>query len=178
MYYDDLSPYAYFAPEEGDNFTEVETGTRFVTARCAYQRLNVGWLESGRPWTSGPAPAAFTSELLTVLKAQAVNGTLGLHECDLCAEPLDDAHPWYVPRPGHRRASAGADEIRVPGAPGTAYAAPSLIGHYVLDHGYLPPREFIDAVLAFDLRDRSTAYPWIAFPWIPDDAELYDAAIE
>ncbi|MFF0476441.1 hypothetical protein [Streptomyces sp. NPDC004284] len=48
----------------------------------------------------------------------------------------------------------------------------------MVDHGYLPPREFIEAVLAFDLQDRSAAYPSIAFPWIPDDAELYDAGFE
>ncbi|MFV2117069.1 hypothetical protein ACE14D_00860 [Streptomyces sp. Act-28] len=178
MYYDDLSPYAYPITEDGDVFTEVSSGVRFVTVRDAYRRLNIGWLETGRPWTAGPAPAEFASKLLTVLGEQTVNQALGVHECDLCPEPLDDAHPWYEPRPGHRRASAGTGEIRVPGAPGTAYAAPCLIGHYVLNHSYLPPREFVDAVLAFDLRNRSTMYPWIAFPWIPDDAELYDARFE
>ncbi|MFE0643048.1 hypothetical protein ACFW2Y_15735 [Streptomyces sp. NPDC058877] len=176
MYYADLSPYAYPVTEDGDVFTEVSTGVRFVTVRNAYRRLSIGWLEVGRPWTAEPAPAEFRSKLLVVLEEQAVNQTLGLHGCDLCPEPLDGARPWHEPRPGHRCASAGTGEIRVPGTPGTAYAAPSLIGHYVVDHGYLPPREFVDAVLAFDLRDRSTAYPWIAFPWIPEDAEPYDAS--
>ncbi|MFB6837415.1 hypothetical protein [Streptomyces sp. NPDC056361] len=178
MFYDDLSLYAYCIAEDGDVFTEGGPGVRFVTVRDAYRRLNVGWLEAGRPWAAGPVPEEFTSKLLTVLEEQAVNQALGLHECDLCPELLDDARPWYEPRPGHRCASAGAGEIRVPGEPGTAYAAPSLIGHYVLDHGYLPPQEFVDAVLAFDLEDRSTAYPLIAFPWIPADAELYDALLE
>ncbi|MFJ9799918.1 hypothetical protein [Streptomyces sp. NPDC101145] len=178
MFYDDLSPYTYWAADAGDVFTEVGTGTRFVTVRDAYRRLNVGWLEADRPWTAGPVPARFASGLLALLEAQAVNEALGLHECDLCPEPLDDAHPWYEPRPGHRCASAGTGEIRVPGAPGTAYAAPSLIGHYVLDHGYLPPREFVDAVLAFGLRDRSAAFPSFAFPWMPDGATVYDALNE
>lgn len=101
------APYAYLAAEDGDAFEEVGSGVRFVTVRDAYRRLNIGWLETGRPRATGPTPAKFASKLLTVLEERAVNQTLGVHECDLCPEPLDDAHPWYEPRPGHRRASAG-----------------------------------------------------------------------
>ena len=36
------------------------------------------------------------------------------------------------------------------GATGRVYAAPTLIWHYVTEHGYRPPDEFIDAVLADD----------------------------
>ncbi|MGW1507450.1 DUF7919 family protein [Streptomyces mirabilis] len=105
--------------------------------------------------------------------------TARLHYYDLCPTPLDDSHPWFSPRPGNRRASAGTGEIRVPGPPGIAFAAPQLIGHYVADHSYLPPRRFVDAVFAFDLQGTSsTSYPWITFPWIPDDADLCDARVE
>lgn len=98
---------------------------------------------------------------------------LGLHECDLCSTPLPDLHPGYAPRPGHRRASLGTGEIRVPGTPGTAFAAPRLIGHYVADHAYLPPRPFVDAVLAFDpYGPWPVRFPGIGFPWIPDTAIL------
>ena len=31
------------------------------------------------------------------------------------------------------------------------YIAPSKIIHYILSHNYLPPKQFIDAVIAFDL---------------------------
>ncbi|MCZ0990755.1 hypothetical protein [Streptomyces diastatochromogenes] len=171
MFYEDLSPYAYW--DEGDQFSDVTDGMRFVSFRPLYARLNVGWLEAGRPWSSGPAPQDFTDRLLAILGAQEVNAMLGLHACDLCATPLPDSHPWYVPRPGHLRASAGTGEIRVPGPRGTAFAAPLLIGHYVADHGYLPPRPFIDAVFAFDPYGPWPArFPGIRFPWIPDDAVL------
>jgi hypothetical protein len=33
---------------------------------------------------------------------------------------------------------------------GRVYAAPSLVHHYVIAHGYRPPDEFIAAVLAWD----------------------------
>jgi hypothetical protein len=41
----------------------------------------------------------------------------------------------------------GAAEIHVDGDDGSAYAAPSLIVHYVREHGYRPPRQFRAAVL-------------------------------
>ncbi|MFF0476442.1 hypothetical protein [Streptomyces sp. NPDC004284] len=116
MYYDDPSPYAYLTAEDGDVFTEVGTGLRFVTVRDAYRRLNIGWLETGRPWPAGPAPSEFTPKLLTVLETQAVNEALGLHECDLCPEPLDDARPWHEPRRG---TGAPAPVRARPGCPGS-----------------------------------------------------------
>jgi hypothetical protein len=38
-------------------------------------------------------------------------------------------------------------EIRAVGSDGTRYAAPTLIGHYVKSHRYVPPRGFVDAVM-------------------------------
>ncbi|MFB7939234.1 hypothetical protein [Streptomyces sp. NPDC056049] len=38
MYYDDLSPDAYRITEDGEVFTEVSSGVRFVTVRDAYRR--------------------------------------------------------------------------------------------------------------------------------------------
>ncbi|WP_456044162.1 DUF7919 family protein [Streptomyces rubiginosohelvolus] len=43
----------------------------------------------------------------------------------------------------------GSAEIRVMGH-GVAYAAPELVAHYVEAHGYLPPIEFMEAVLSSD----------------------------
>jgi hypothetical protein len=49
-----------------------------------------------------------------------------------------------VPLPG----TTGNGEIRVIATAGaTTYVAPVLVLHYVVAHGYLPPQEFIDAVL-------------------------------
>jgi hypothetical protein len=44
--------------------------------------------------------------------------------------------------------SLGSAEIRVPGSGGRIYAAPDLIYHYVEAHGYRPPDEFVEAVMA------------------------------
>ncbi|MFE6782041.1 hypothetical protein ACFVFF_07250 [Streptomyces sp. NPDC057680] len=171
MFYADLSPYDY--SDEGETFTDVTDGMRFVAFQPAYERLNIGWLEAGFSWTSGQASQDFGRRLLAVIDAQQVNAMLGLHECDLCPTSLPDTHPWYTPRPGDRRASAGTGEIRVPGSPGTVFAAPSLIGHYVVDHGYMPPQQFVEAVLAFDLYGAwPPKCPGIRFPWVPEEAVL------
>ncbi|MFD8518609.1 hypothetical protein ACFV2D_01100 [Streptomyces capillispiralis] len=171
MFFEDLGRYPH--RDGDDTFTDLTDGMRSVGFRPDYARLTVGWPAAGHRWTTGPAPAGFTDRLAAVLDAQQVNAVLGLHECALCPTPLPDAHPWYTPRPGHLRASAGTGEIRVPGTPGTVFAAPHLIGHYVADHGYLPPRPFVEAVLAFDPYGPWPArFPGIRFPWIPDDATL------
>jgi hypothetical protein len=39
----------------------------------------------------------------------------------------------------------GNGEIRVPGANGLVYAAPTLICHYIDEHEYGPPEDFLHA---------------------------------
>jgi hypothetical protein len=46
------------------------------------------------------------------------------------------------------RLELGNGEIRVIGSAGKVYASPVMIYHYMSEHNYLPPQEFIDAVLA------------------------------
>ncbi|MCC9312328.1 hypothetical protein LN042_35625 [Kitasatospora sp. RB6PN24] len=171
MFYPDLTPYSYL--DHGrDTFTDMTTGYRFVSFKAPYTRINIGWLDANKPWTAGPVPAAFAEKLQAILAIQAVNECLGYHDCDLCPElPRPDEQTWR--RLGHIRACSGNGEIRLPAQQGAAYAAPRLVGHYVLDHGYQPPEDFIDAVLAFDL-DGHSEPSWARFPWIPPDAEVLD----
>lgn len=48
----------------------------------------------------------------------------------------------------------GSAEIRVKAKDGRIYAAPNLIYHYVAEHDYDPPKEFIEALLQRSLRRR------------------------
>lgn len=41
----------------------------------------------------------------------------------------------------------GNGEIRVKSENGTIYSAPALLLHYIAEHQYKPPEEFISAVL-------------------------------
>ncbi|MFJ2598217.1 hypothetical protein ACIO3M_35655 [Streptomyces erythrochromogenes] len=78
MFYEDLSPYAY--TDDGDVFDDPADGMRFVGLQPDCARLNIGWLDGGRPWTRGPAPAPFSDRLQAVLGAQQINVRLGHHD--------------------------------------------------------------------------------------------------
>jgi hypothetical protein len=93
--------------------------------------LNVGWLANGKLYPRGPVPAQLVAAL-RALAESPVNLRRGFHVCDL--------------RPSRNVRPRGNGEVRVRSAAGVTYAAPALIWHYVADHEYLPPREFIDAV--------------------------------
>jgi hypothetical protein len=42
----------------------------------------------------------------------------------------------------------GDAEVRVTGRDGKVYAAPNLLYHYIEKHGYKPPDEFVEALMA------------------------------
>jgi hypothetical protein len=56
----------------------------------------------------------------------------------------------------------GNAEIRVPAGDGVVFAAPTLIGHCVRDHGYCPPAVFISGLLAFRRGTADLAEGWFA----------------
>jgi hypothetical protein len=107
----------------------------------------VGWLDASKPFAQGHVPRAFV-ERLRGLCQTGVNKTRGYYQCSLC--PVDRSETALAPT----RISApdgdfyvGHAEIRVSGA-AARYAAPDMVIHYVTDHGYRPPRAFVDAVLS------------------------------
>src|SRR5262249_8758090 len=70
----------------------------------------------------------FRAKLQQVRSVECSFVTWGYHECEFC---------------GKARSSS---EFEVPGL-GVVYCAPDMITHYVEEHEYRPPQEFIDAVL-------------------------------
>lgn len=124
-YFEDLSPYTYGPEERGDT-------------------VNVGWLEKGHPYVTGETSQEFRDKL-ALLCGQAGRRrrgtelihviTCGIHRCEFCS-------PGGSP-PG------SSTEIRVRRG-NRVYAAPQLLHHYVIAHGYQPPSEFIAAVLDWD----------------------------
>ncbi|MFH8981160.1 DUF7919 family protein [Streptomyces varsoviensis] len=120
-YYADLSPYEYSDP--------------------APPALNIGWLSSEHDYPRGLAPNGLVARLRTLAK-NLENVYRGVHFCELC--PTLDAAREHLHSEG---LSLGTGEIWVTGSNGVTYAAPSLIIHYIVDHGYLPPEEFRTAVM-------------------------------
>ena len=123
MYFEDLSDYAY--------------------GRGSFYRpktKNIGWLEGCHSYQQAPA-SEHMLEVLWQYCSISVAQTRGIHECDLCSD-LDS----YVASRNGKKLLLGSSEIRVFGADGIIYAAPTLIYHYVSVHQYSPPDEFVQAL--------------------------------
>lgn len=130
MYCQDLTRYQYWLVE-GDPPT-----------------LNIGWLDSAHEYPRGQVPEPFLGQLWIFCQS-LVNQTRGLHECELCVERKLGVRL----QGGDEQIWLGSAEIRIFAPDGTAYAAPNMIYHYVVDHHYLPPEVFIRAVLDGPLPD-------------------------
>jgi hypothetical protein len=84
--------------------------------------VNVGWLDAEHAFPKGQAP----DHLVAGLARRAEHPdqlTRGYHYCELCQE------------------ARGNGEIRVRDDT-RIYAAPTLVVHYITEHGYLPPEDF------------------------------------
>ncbi|MFB8242828.1 hypothetical protein ACFC58_40465 [Kitasatospora purpeofusca] len=122
-YYPDGSPYVYRAPTEG--------------------MVNIGWLDRAHEYQRGEVPEEVVDGLLRLI-TEPDNQTRGLHECHFCGVIF-----LMVDNPHAKNGASlmGSAEIHVRGSSDdTVFAAPTLVIHYVLEHGYRPPDEFLDAV--------------------------------
>jgi len=132
MYIPDLATCEYFIESEGGS-----------------SPLCIGWLDSEYPYNQGPVPAEFVSRLWIFCR-NSLFYTLGYHRCSLCR---DAKVSGALIRYKGEELKLGSADIRVVGKDGTVYAAPNMIFHYVVDHLYQPPDEFIQAVLQGPLPD-------------------------
>jgi hypothetical protein len=115
---------AYFA--DLDTTTQISTGSH-VRA--------IGWLSAERSYRTGPVSQVFIDRLRSFchrwgesVRALGWPVFAGPHTCELC---------------GDFRASGN---FGVP-AGAILFVAPEMVAHYVEKHGYLPPQEFVAAVL-------------------------------
>ena len=125
-YFQDLTPYVYYKPEPNT--------------------LNIGWLSGDQRYLKGKPTREFKDKLFAhCLDLYVIHIARGFHQCEFCKVSVDE---WMKPRYGDKAhwLSLGDGEIRVIGK-SVIYAAPTLIYHYVVEHRYKPPEEFIQAVL-------------------------------
>jgi len=110
-------------------------------ARLGLDPLAVGWLRRGQTFGTGPVPEEFAPALLEFcLDRHTVCARPGSLPCPLCGQRVEP-----VDLDGEI-AQFGVAEIRVLGRE-DIFAAPTLVHHYVVEHGYRPPDVFIRAVL-------------------------------
>jgi hypothetical protein len=101
----------------------------------------VGWLE--RPgFPTGAVPRECIGSLVAALHGGIFrDGSRGIHGCTLCGQE-SPAVRWKrrkFPLQGHGHYLVQLGQV--------VYMAPALLLHYVLDHGYCPPDEFLVAVM-------------------------------
>jgi len=115
-----------------------------------YVARNVGWLAPGHHFPTGDAPKDFIDELGALCAGYRYAQTRGFHDCtfDHGNDDLDHSLYGLTVTIDGEKVALGSAEIRVVAEDGTVLIAPNLILHYVTYHRYLPPREFIEAVLA------------------------------
>ncbi len=146
MYFADLSPYSYFPRATAEDQPPV---------------LNVGWLDAQHPFPTGDVLSTFVERLWEYCRIK-VEATRGLHDCELCRQPEPGKH---ATRDGETL-WLGSAEVRVFGN-GVVFAAPNLIYHYVVDHHYLPPEDFVRAVLEGTPRPGSPEYAALVAEYDP-----------
>lgn len=95
----------------------------------------VGWLENGKEFTTGNAPINIIERVYEFSRMPEMYQTyFGYHQCDFCE---------FV------NIELGAKTIMIV-YKSKVYFCPALITHYMDSHSYLPPSEFIEAVLNYD----------------------------
>jgi hypothetical protein len=108
--------------------------------------VNIGWLDAAEPYTTGDVPAEFVERLVELCR-NSVNRTRGWHYCNLCPKPAESFPQPITVKSPTGDFPVGFGEIRVQSKDGVRYAAPDLVAHYVVEHHYRPPEQFVHAVL-------------------------------
>ncbi|WP_456154800.1 DUF7919 family protein [Wenjunlia vitaminophila] len=131
-YFEDLSRYAYLPG----------------TVPLGIVALNVGWLSSLESFRQGTPPEDFLDALrdLCLLYRRAV--TRGWHACNF-EDCIEKAEPPILRKDDGNVCCLGSAEVRVIDGDGRWLIAPNMVYHYVAEHRYLPPGEFVEGVLAF-----------------------------
>ena len=103
--------------------------------------LAVGWLATGTEFEKGSVPLKLI-EMLKELAFMPNLATLGIHPCDFCDNDPDFVA--LIDEKGWRHSLGSSVSYVADGK--KAFVVPNLIYHYVKDHDYLPPQEFIDTL--------------------------------
>ena len=116
--------------------------------------IAVGWLDRAHPYAVQTPSHHFLTRL-QVFCTHINISSMGIHECEFCPQLISTI---YVQN-GRQRQQLGSGIMLAFGQRNRIYAAPDLVYHYVRDHQYAPPNEFVQAILRGPL---PTARPYRA----------------
>lgn len=128
--------------------------------------LAIGWLEEGHDYSINEEILDGFIEALKYIiensKPNMIFQYFGIHDCELChkdkektkalsrqefIEKYGDGTKYEKPQKIIRTEdSKRHHNIFIHGKNDIVYAAPELLLHYVVDHGYVPPMEFQESV--------------------------------
>ena len=115
--------------------------------------LNIGWLGSGMSYSTGETSSDFVEKIKRLIINSETSSfkpivwrCRGQDRCPVC--DLQD----LVLGDGRNIEVLGSSELFIPSSlqNNLYFVSPSLIYHFILEHAYLPPSQFIDSVMAID----------------------------
>jgi hypothetical protein len=108
----------------------------------------IGWLDPEITYPKGKVSEVFI-EKLELFCSYPMIMTFGIDWCHIC-NPSDEPISFVKAklRSGKEIQLFGEYDLRIPSPDGTKiYATSDFILHFVTKHEYLPPQEFVDAVM-------------------------------
>lgn len=105
--------------------------------------LAFGWLDAAHDYPTGSCPPGVVEGLEDALRTP-IDRTRGWQHCTLCPPTAECPTP-YTMQDGQTTVLGDASVEVVVDAE-RRWVAPTLVLHYVRDHGYLPPSEVIDTL--------------------------------
>lgn len=108
----------------------------------------IGYLDHSHPFQTGTTSKEFI-ERLELFCSYPMIMTFGVDWCRIC-NPSDEPISFVKAKlsSGREIQLFGEYYLRIPSPDGTKiYATSDFILHYVTEHQYLPPQEFIDAIM-------------------------------
>ncbi len=116
----------------------------------------IGWLDADHDYQKGASVGVFVERLWQLIETRNsqfdlhANVVRGIHPCNFCGEDICRM------RSDGKRTMLGMSELWVP-FQHRWFAAPTLIVHYVEQHEYQPPQDFVSAVLDVDKHSQINA---------------------
>lgn len=123
---------------------ELATGRRpLLPEEIGKKIIAIGWLDEKHPYSVGDIPEHALDRLFDAC-FHPVYVTRGFHICPFCKVK---SHGVKATRKNRERVLGDA-ELRIFAEENDiVYAVPNLIYHYVAEHKYSPPQEFVKALL-------------------------------
>lgn len=119
--------------------------SKYIYSESKIPDLNIGWLSRWRPFAKGTVESEFM-EILALQVRMPRNPTRGTHPCYFCSALRTRGVAASAKILGVEH-SLGSAEIHAISRSGQIFSAPNLIHHYIERHDYLPPDEFIQAII-------------------------------